>query len=143
MKNAHKPAKAQPPRRLPDPTQADLLCALRFIAEAEKVPSALLDRYIPRKELRMSKSTLYQEIVEEGRREGRQEIHRETILLALETRLGKVPQTIRSRVMAESRSRVLWSWLRAALGTTDATSARKVLERIRAAAPPKTRSRAA
>lgn len=81
----------------------------------------------------------YMQIMQEGRQEG----HQEAILLALETRLGKVPQTIRSRVLAESRSRVLDSWLRAAIGANDATSARKVLERIRAAAPPRTRSRAA
>ena len=126
-------------RRLPDSDKADLLSALRFLAEAENVPLALLNRYIDRKELKMTKGSLYQEIMQEGRQEG----HQEAILLALETRLGKVPQTIRSRVMAESRSRVLTSWFNAAADATDATSARKVLERIRAAAPPKTRSRAA
>lgn len=55
--------------------------------------------------------------------------------MALTHHLGAAPQAIRDRVTAETRARGLSSWHKAALAITAAASARKLLARIRAAAP--------
>lgn len=140
-------------RPLPAEAKADLLASLRFLAEAEKVPTSLLERYISLEDL--MNSPLLERLIErdrdrllrQGRQEGRQEgiqegvqkerkeSRQDAVLTILELRLGQVPAGIRNRVRAESRVRVLDGWYKAALAATDAEAARKLLARIRAAAP--------
>lgn len=129
-------------RALSSSQRADLLATLWFLAEAEKVPVTLLRSIIS--EEFMMRSTLYESIIrrgeergeKRGRLEGEKRGEAKAIVALLEARLGTLPNTVRTRVMAETRPRVLAGWFKAATQIIDRAEARALVARIRAASPP-------
>jgi predicted transposase YdaD len=119
---------------------ADRLAVLSFIAEAEGVPVQALRHYIPKEELMAS--TLYQEILAEGRADGETKgeargvtkgetkIMKDTVLRVLNSRLGEVEPRIREQVQALDSGETLKQWYEEALEAVNAQSARKLAQKI-------------
>jgi predicted transposase YdaD len=91
-----------------------------------------LRNYIPKE--RLMTSTLYQEILAEGRAEGEASgearNQKKTILRILTLRLGEVEPTVRERVQALDSDEVLTSWYEEALEAVDSSAARKLVGKI-------------
>lgn len=121
--------------------RADHLAVLRFIAEAEGVPIAVLKACIAKEEL--MESELYQSILAEGRAEGEAwgraegraraeaQLRVDAILRLLEARLGALEPGVRERLSAVTDLKVLEGWYEAAFAMGDKRAARRLVEAIR------------
>lgn len=112
--------------------QADHLAVLWFVAEAEDVPTKLIQLYIQKAQL--MKSTLYKSIFAEGEAQGEARgliaAHTDTICVLLSRHLGSLDPSVQQHLASWPHPNALKAWRNEALALTDAKSARKLLQKI-------------
>ena len=130
-------------RTQPEPTRADHLAVLWFVAEAEQVPVKWLQELMTWEKL--MQSTLYQKIFSEGEARGEERgkvlgrlmLEADAIQRVLTARLGYVDLGVRRRIGAETDEVILSEWYQEALLSTDAVGAQRLADKIqRAPLPP-------
>lgn len=115
---------------------ADHLAVLWFVAEAEDVPTKLIQLYI--QEAQLMESNLYKSIFASGKARGEAQgearglikAHTDTICILLERHLGSLDPAVRRQLSLWSQPDTLEGWRNEAVALTDAKSARKLLQKI-------------
>ena len=119
---------------------ADHLAVLWFVAEAEDVPTKLMQLYI--QEAQLMESTLYKSIFASGKARGEAlgeargeargliKAHTDTICILLTRHLGSLAPGVRERLASWPHPDKLEAWRNEAVALTDAKSARKLLQKI-------------
>jgi predicted transposase YdaD len=110
---------------------------LRFVAEAEHVPSQLLETIL--EEEFIMASDFYQSVINKGIVKGREQGEARgakkeitsTIVRLLRRRLGSVNDDVQERMMAETSLDTLREWLDMATDAADAESAQRLVDTIR------------
>ena len=112
--------------------RADHLAVLRFLAEAEKVPIAVLQLFLTRE--KMMESTLYREIFEEGEAKGKAEGEAKLLIRLLLARLGRVAPDVRQAILAQAQAdpELLSVWFDEVAVADTVEAAQRVLHKITA-----------
>lgn len=119
---------------------ADHLAILWFVAEAEGVPTQLVQSYIQKAQL--MESGLYKSIFEEaqalGEARGEARAHADTIYRLLAQRLGFVEPSVRQHLASWPHLETLEAWRDEAFALRNAKSARALLAKIMSTPAPST-----
>jgi hypothetical protein len=116
--------------------RADHLAVLRFLAEAEKVPVAVLQLFLTRE--KMMESTLYREIFQEGeakgKAEGKAEGEAKLLIRLLAARLGRVAPDVQQSILAQAQSdpELLSLWFDEVAVADTVEAAQRVIRKITA-----------
>ena len=110
--------------------RADAYVALKVLSGI-KYPLEVIEKILRRRDI-MIESPVYEQILKEGREEGRKETLRDDILAVLEARFEIVPHDIEGEIGGIERLKLLEILLKKAIVVKDIDEFRGFLERARA-----------
>lgn len=110
--------------------RADHLAVLCFLAEAEDMPTKVLESLVTKE--KMMESSLYRSILDEGRAEGKAEGKAESLIRLLVARVGHVSPELRQIILTQARTspEALSVWFDEAALAPDAEAAQRLIRKI-------------